>query len=1180
MSTPKTAKSTCCYCGVGCGVEVEKSANGQISVSGDEDHPANRGMLCSKGRNLHQVVMDREDRLRHPQMRRNGELKRVDWDAALGHVSDKFRYLLDTEGPDSVGFYVSGQFTTEEYYVANKMMKGFVGANNIDTNSRLCMSSAVVGYQEVIGEDTPPISYDDIEECECFLIAGANPAFCHPILFRRIERHKEQNPDVTVIVADPRETDTCSIADRHLQVRPGTDITLFNAIGAHLLEKGLIDRPFIYEHTDGFGALESHLRNVDIGEAADTCGIPERDIRETAEDIGRSETFMSMWAMGLNQSEQGTEKNLALLNLSLLTGQIGKPGSGPFSLTGQPNAMGGREVGGMAGKLAAHHDLSDPDDRAHVADFWGVDEIRGEPGYSATEMIDALEAGDMKAVWIMCTNPLVSLPDADRAERVLREADLVVVQDISQNADTVDVADVVLPAAGWLEKQGTMTNSDRRISYLPKMVDPPGEARPDAWILCDFAERMGWGESFDYDDESEIFAEHAALTKGTNIDISGLSYERLQEERTVQWPCPSEDHPGTDRLFEDRRFYTDNENAKLYSVLGEEASQETSDDYPLVLTTGRVRDQWHTMTKTGTVNRLKQHVDQPRLQMHPSDADLLDVEDGETITVESRQGEVTVNAELNERLRPGVVFLPMHWGKKLNGANGRANTLTRQDLDPKSKQPAYKYTPVRVEKTSKEKERILVVGGGASARQFVESYREHNEEDEVVVFGREPHGFYNRVLLPEYISEHRDWESLRTAEDDIEDRLDIDAHWGTEIIELSPETQEIRDDTGAIHGYDQLVLCTGSRAFVPPGVPIKADGIYTLRTRHNADRIKEAVDPGDPAVVMGGGLLGLELAAELNRMDVDVTIVELADRLMHQQIDEPASTLLQDELEERGIEVITEDLIDEYLGDTRIKGVRTREGREFRCEALFVAVGTRCNKELAEQADLETDRGVIVDDHLRTSDPNIYALGEIAEHEGQLYGITPVAQEQAEIAAKYIAGDPWSTYDGSVLFNILKIHGLDVRSAGMVNVPTDEDGNEKEGYEEVMFFDRAQRVYRKCVVYNNRLVGVALIGDGSGFNEYKRMIEEGIELNEKRRELLRAGSGGESEPMKGELVCSCNQVGTGNLEECIGDGCTDLEEVKAETKAGTGCGSCIPELKMMLAEQQENESEQPVAAAV
>jgi ferredoxin-nitrate reductase len=1158
---------------------VEKSANGQISVSGDEEHPANRGMLCSKGRNLHQVVMDREDRLRHPQMRTNGELQQVGWDTALDHVSDTFRRLIDTEGPDSVGFYVSGQFTTEEYYVANKLMKGFVGSNNIDTNSRLCMSSAVVGYQKALGEDTPPISYDDIEECECFLIAGANPAFCHPILFRRIDRPKDTHPCLSLIVAYPPETATCLIADRHRQVRPGTDITLFNAIGAHLLEKGLIDRPFIYEHTDGFGALESHLRNVDIAEAAETCGVPERDIREAAEDIGRSETFMSMWAMGLNQSEQGTEKNLALLNLSLLTGQIGKPGSGPFSLTGQPNAMGGREVGGMAGKLAAHHDLSDPDHRVHVADFWGVDEIQAEPGYSATEMIDALESGDMQAVWIMCTNPLVSLPDADRAERVLREADLVVVQDISRKADTVDVADVVLPAAGWLEKKGTMTNSDRRISYLPKMVGPPGEARPDAWILCDFAERMGWGEAFDYADESEIFAEHAALTKGTNIDISGLSYERLQEERTVKWPCPSEDHPGTDRLFEDHRFYTDNENAKLYPVLGEAASQETSDEYPLVLTTGRVRDQWHTMTKTGTVNRLRQHVDQPRLQIHPDDADLLGLEEKETVRVESWQGEVTVNVTLNERLRSGVVFLPMHWGKTLNETDGRANALTRQDLDSMSKQPAYKYTPVRVEKTTKEKERIVVVGGGASARQFVESYREHNDEDDIVVFGREPHGFYNRVLLPEYISEHRDWESLRTADDDIEDRLGIEAHWGREIIELSPETEEVRDDTGAIHAYDQLILCTGSRAFVPPGVPIKADGIYTLRTRHNADCIKEAVDPGDPAVVMGGGLLGLELAAELNRMGVDVTIVELADRLMHQQLDDVASTLLRDELEERGIEVVTNDLIDEYLGTGGIRGVRTREGREYRCDALFVAVGTRCNKELAEHADLETDRGVIVDDHLRTSDPNIYALGEIAEHEGQLYGITPVAQEQAEIATKYIAGDPWSEYDGSTLFNILKIHGLDVRSAGTVNIPTDEDGNEKPGYEEVTFLDRAQRVYRKCVLRNNRLVGVALIGDASGFSEYRRLIEEGIELNEKRRGLLRAGSDGTSEPMKGDLVCSCNQVGDENVEDCIENGCTDLEALKANTKAGTGCGSCIPELKMMLEEKRAEETSEPVAAA-
>jgi ferredoxin-nitrate reductase len=720
-----------------------------------------------------------------------------------------------------------------------------------------------------------------------------------------------------------------------------------------------------------------------------------------------------------------------------------------------------------------------------------------------------------------------------------------------------------------LEKEGTMTNSDRRISHLPKMVDPPGEARPDVWILCDFAKRMGWGDSFDYDHESDIYDEHAALTEGTNIDVSGLSYERLKEEGTVKWPCPSEDHPGTDRLFEDKEFFTENGRANLYPVLSEAASQEVDDDYPLVLTTGRIRDQWHTMTKTGVVNRLNQHVDKPQLQIHPSDAERMELEDGETVEVESQQGSVTVNVDINSRLRSGVVFLPMHWGKQLNGTDGRANAVTRSDIDPMSKQPAYKYTPVRVKKVKKEKERVIVVGAGASARQFVESYREQNEDDRLLIFGREPHGFYNRVLLPEYISEHRDWQNLRTAEDDIEERLDINVQWGTEIIELSPETKEVRDDSGAIYGYDKLVLCTGSRAFVPPGVPMKADGIYTLRTRDNADKIKQAVDPGDPAVVMGGGLLGLELASELNRMDVDVTIVELSDHLMHRQLDQTASELLRDELEERGIEVVTGDLIDSYLGDDgRIEAVRTREGRKFRCEALFVAVGTRCNKGLAEQADLETDRGVIVDDYLRTSDENIFALGEIAEHEGKLYGITPVAQEQADIAAKYITGDPWSQYDGSVLFNILKIHGLDVRSAGTVKIPTDEDGNEKEGYEEVKFLDRKQRVYRKCVVRNNRLVGVALIGDATGFNEYKRLIEEGIELNEKRSELLRPDGGGNSEPIKGELVCSCNQVGDGNIEEKIEDGCTDVDALKAETKAGTGCGSCIPELKMMLADAE------------
>lgn len=1217
MPDPVTIKSTCCYCGVGCGVEVTRDGAGGLSVSGDEEYPVNEGMLCSKGRNLHQVAMDRDRRLRRPMMRpRPGMgLEETDWDPAMDRIARTFRRLIDTYGPKSVAFYVSGQFTTEEYYVANKLMKGYVGANNIDTNSRLCMSSAIAGYQDAVGEDAPPISYADIEACDCFFITGANPAWCHPILFRRIERRKEANPNTKIIVADPRKTDTASIADLYLPVRPGSDVTLFNAIASELIANDWIDRSFIEDHVEGFEALRDEVDDVDPARAARSCGVPSDDVRKAARWIGRSPTFLSMWAMGLNQSSRGTDKNRALINLSLLTGQIGKKGSGPFSLTGQPNAMGGREVGGMATKLAAHRDLSDPDHRAEVADFWGVEEISPNPGYPAAEMIDALESGELKAVWIMCTNPVVSMPDAGRVERVLEHAELTVVQEISADADTIGVADVVLPAASWLEKEGTMTNSERRISHLPRVIDPPGQARPEAEILCDFARRMGWGDAFDYEDASEIYAEYAALTAGTSIDVSGLSYERLEEERSVQWPCPSEDHPGTERLFENGRFFTDSGRARLHAVRSEESTgaeravgseppsekmpagpggdgavagddvlpeeaatsdrrpadgeRAASEAYPLVLTTGRVRDQWHTMTKTGTVNRLRQHVDEPALQMHSHDAEERGLEDGATVHVRSGRGEVEVPLAVTDRIRRGVVFLPMHWGTAICDGRGRANNLTEARVDPVSRQPAFKFTPVEVEPVDREPERIVVVGAGAAARQFVESFRRHRDEDELVVFGREPERFYNRVLLPEYISGHRPWSGLRTSEADLPERLDIEFHRGVEVVGIDREDGRVLDENDRWHDYDRLVLSTGSRAFEPPGMPTHRGGIFSLRSRSDADAIQEHLDPDEPVVIIGGGLLGLELAAEIHRMGLACTVVEAEEHLMHRQLDPTASELLREELEERGIEVITGDLVNEYPGDGEIEEVRTLTGRELPCQALFVAVGTRPNVEIAEEAGLETDRGVVVDDHLRTSDPSIYAIGEIAQHRGELYGITPVANEQAEIAAAHAAGDRWARYEGSVNFNLLKIHGLDVCAAGTVEVPEEADGSE---YEEIVLLDRRKRYYKKCVVRDNRLVGAVLIGDQTEFAQYRYWIAEGLELNERREDLLRPGTASAGDPPDGPLVCSCHNVGEGDLEKLIEAGTGGLEELRRESRAGTGCGSCIPELKMMLEDAETAEA--------
>ena len=601
--TPKTVKSTCSYCGVGCGVEVTRDRHGRLTLEGDQANPVNRGMLCSKGRALHHVVQDHGGRLLYPAMRRSRghAMERVSWETAIGRAAGVFRTLIQRYGPESVGFYISGQCLTEEYYIANKLVKGFIGCNNIDTNSRLCMSSAVVGYKLALGDDLCPISYEDIEHGDCFLIAGANPAWCHPILFRRLEAHKARTPNARVIVVDPRRTHSCSLADLHLQIQPGTDVCLYNAIARELLEHNWIDHRFIEDHAENFEAFRGAALERTVDKAAAICRVPADEIRLAARWIGASNAFQSWWAMGLNQSASGVDKNLALLNLSLVRGQIGKPGAGPFSLTGQPNAMGGREVGGMATMLAAHRDLSNPRPATRVARFWGVKSISGKPGRTATEMFDALAAGDMKAVWIMCTNPAVSMPSLTRIEKALKNARFVVVQDISTKSDTLEYADLILPAAGWLEKQGVMTNSERRVTHLPKLVDAPGEALPDVEILCRFAHAMGWGDAFSYAGESEIFAEHCALTRGTAIDMSGLSYARLQFEGGIQWPCPAEDHPGTARLFADRRFPTRSGRVRLSGVSYEHTSESVSDDFPFVLTTGRVRDQWHTMTRTAKV---------------------------------------------------------------------------------------------------------------------------------------------------------------------------------------------------------------------------------------------------------------------------------------------------------------------------------------------------------------------------------------------------------------------------------------------------------------------------------------------------------------------------------------------------------------------------------------------------
>lgn len=1154
-------KSTCSYCGVGCGIIVTRNADGKVFVKGDPEHPVNKGKLCSKGLNLHHVVNNKSDRLLYPQMRmgKGYPLQKVEWHKAVERVAHVFKSLINKFGPDSVGFYVSGQCLTEEYYLATKLAKGFWGTNNIDTNSRLCMSSAVVGYKMQLGEDAFPASYEDIELADCFYIAGANPAWCHPILFRRIEAQKAKNPNVKIIVADPRRTQSCELADLHLQLKPGTDIYLNNAIGRCLIEEDYINWPYIREHINGYDEYQTQVLKLTLEKSSEICGVSVEKIRMAASYIGKANGYISMWSMGLNQSVIGVNKNISLINLSLITGQIGKPGSGPFSLTGQPNAMGGREVGGMSNLLPAHRDLNNEKHRKEVADFWNVDDIPAKAGYTATEMIDALENDKLKAIWIICTNPMVSLPNSKKVEKALKKARFVVVQDISTNSDTLAFADVILPAAGWLEKDGTMTNSERRISYIDKVIDAPGESLPDYEIICRVAKEMGYN-GFNFKSAEQVFNEYKLLTKGTNISIEDLTYDHLRKHGSIQWPFKN--GKSSSRLFTDNKFYTENKKANVFAVEPQNESELPTVEFPIILTTGRVRDQWHTMTRTGKVQKLKQHIDQSFLEIHPSDAVKYNIEENDIVVIKSRNGQVQIPAKITSDIRQGVVFLPMHWGKQLSGNMARTNNLTNDVVDAKSKEPDFKYTTVAIFKFNKPSERLIVVGAGAAALQFIKSYREKNKTDEIIVISKEKYPFYNRILLPDYISGSMNWGNLQKTNPEEIENLIVKIESGVSLEKINVSNKTITCSNEKTFEYGKLILATGSSPNILNDNWMKYPGTHTIRNRVDADHLKNSIQPTNNVLVVGGGLLGLEIASSLLELHVQVTLVNRSPRLMDRQLDNESGNLLKEVLIEKGIKLLFNDEIGQLIQTSnKTYQVSFKSGKRMIFNAIIFAVGTRPNIEFAKEV-VETRRGIIINEHLRTSNNSIYAIGEIAELHGNLYGITAAAEEQAKILANHLNGNPMSSYHGTELMNILKFPGINLCSIGLTIIP-DNDSS----YEEIVFIDRTARYYKKCIIKNDVLVGSILLGDKAEFAEFKKLIVQKTELAGLRNKLLRSGK--PVEPVIGKILCSCNNVGVGNIKKAILSGAKEIDALCEQTNAGLGCGSCRPEIQKILKDQLE-----------
>ncbi len=695
--TPAETRTTCPYCGVGCGILATVGADGTASVRGDPDHPANFGKLCSKGAALAEKV-GLNGRLLAPEI--GG--RQAAWDEALDLVAHRFSSAIAAHGPDSVAFYVSGQLLTEDYYVANKLMKGFIGSGNIDTNSRLCMASSVAGHRRAFGEDIVPGTYEDLEQADLVILAGSNAAWCHPILYQRLVEARRRR-GTRIVVIDPRRTATADECDLHLAIEPGTDVRLFNGLLAHLALAGVVDRDYVEGATSGLAdALAAARADApSVASVAAHCGLSQADVERFFQLFAETERTVTVYSQGVNQSAHGTDKVNAILNCHLATGRIGRPGVGPFSVTGQPNAMGGREVGGLANQLAAHMGFDDPADVDRVARFWRAPGTARRPGLKAVDMFRAVGDGRIKALWIMGTNPAVSMPDGARVRAAMRACDFVVVSDVTRT-DTTRYADVLLPAAAWGEKNGMVTNSERRMSRQRAFLPIPGSVRPDWEIVCGVGRRMGFADAFAFDGPAAILREHAALSEFENdgarlFDIGALSavsdaaYEAFAPRL---WPA-TRDGRDRDRLLDEGRFPTPDGRARFVAVRCQGVAEPVEAHRPIALTTGRLRDQWHTMTRTGQVPRLMSNAPRPTVEINAVDATLAGLSEGDVARLESRHGWSRARVAINDAQKPGTAFLAMHWSGCFAGSSG-SGPLSNPATDAVSGQPELKHVPIRL----------------------------------------------------------------------------------------------------------------------------------------------------------------------------------------------------------------------------------------------------------------------------------------------------------------------------------------------------------------------------------------------------------------------------------------------------------------------------------------------------
>jgi ferredoxin-nitrate reductase len=1175
-------RTTCPYCGVGCGLVANVRGGRLAMVEGDKLHRVNRGATCRKPLHLPDAV-HASDRAVTPLLRERADerWRPATWRRAIPLLAKRLRAIAEERGPDAIAFYISGQLLTEDYYAVNKLVKGFIGTNNVDSNSRLCMSSAVAAYKETFGSDGPPASYADLDRADCMLLLGSNTAACHPIVWARIRNRQKEG--AKVVVLDPRRTQTAAVADLHLPLRPGSDLAVLNAMIHVIAREGLIDEAFVATRTEGAEHALASAAEWTPERAEEESGVPAALIVEAARAFATAPRALALWSMGANQSSVGTLKNRALHNLCLLTGNLGRPGTGPLSMTGQPNAMGGRETGGLSNLLPGYRSVTVAEDRAEMRKLWNLPAdlpgISPEPGLASTELADALHEGRVKAVWIVATNPVVSQPDAERFAAGLRKAELVVAQDAYHPTETTALAHVMLPAAQWPEKDGTMTNSERGVSLVQRALPPPGVALPDWEVFARLGRAMGFADAFAWRSSAEVFEEFVATTAGRACDMSGLSHARLRREGVIQWPCPAraegrEAHPGTTRLYGWGRLPTPSGKARLAATPHAAPVDRVNDDFPLLLSTGRLAGQWHTMTRTGKSPELAGRDTGPFVELHPRDAERAGVRAGEAVRLVSRRGVASMQVRVVDTLPEGVAFAPFHWGA-LHLAAGETplNEVTSPALDPVSRQAELKATAVRVERLSRDRPRsrradgrTLVVGGGMAGLAVVEQLLAHGADGgALTIVGAEPSLPYDRIRLSAALAGEAHPADLVLRDASWFAERGVELRSAVHVVSLGVEQRCAELSDGSLVEYDRVVLATGSQPALPPIPGLDRGGVHPFRSLRDVAQILGTLGDGRRAVVIGGGLLGLEAARGLQARGLHVTVVHLAAHLMEQQLDPLGAGLLERRIRELGIHVLLGAQTSELAGNGVVESVELADGRSLEAELVIVATGIRPDVELARAAGIEVARGIVVDDELRTSDPRVWAVGECAEHRGLVYGLWAPLLRQARVAAAVMSGRP-AAFHGAVPATTLKVMGVDCFCAGRAQAG--------EGEEELLSLDTRRGRYRKLVIADDRLVGAVLLGDLGEAVTLRRLVEDGRPVP---AELLEATPA--SAPRVSGIVCSCAAVTREQIEQAIVAG--GLERVSAvaqATGATTGCGGCRGQVERILAEHRP-ESLRDVKAA-